>query len=95
MSTAATAPRWTLGDRLKKARRTAGISAKQMAETLNVSERQVRNYESAVDNIRLDVLSAYEEATGVSILWLIRGQFEGLESDVTAGYPHTLECLAA
>lgn len=72
---------WTLGDRLAKARRMAGISSEEMAERLIRTRSTVSNYEHDRTRPTLAVLRAWSEATGAPLDWL-RG--------VTVGYPGEL-----
>jgi transcriptional regulator with XRE-family HTH domain len=63
-------PAWTLGDRLRKARRTAGLSVDVMAHELGVTDRTVQNYESDRTPPKRSALLAYAQLTGVPLWWL-------------------------
>ena len=61
---------WTLGDRLRKARRFAGLTAVDMAEHLRLSANTISNWEN--DNTvptRAAVL-VWAARTGVPVAWL-------------------------
>jgi transcriptional regulator with XRE-family HTH domain len=68
-------PEWTIGDRCRKARRAAGIEARELAVTLGVSPNTISNYE----NDRFDpkkarrTLISWALATGVPLAWLETG----------------------
>lgn len=63
-------PTWTLGDRLRKARITAGISVGEMAAHLGVSPDTVTNYERENTTPRRAVLMAYAEKCNVPLGWI-------------------------
>jgi transcriptional regulator with XRE-family HTH domain len=65
-----TAPQWTVGDRLRKARTWAGITVEAMAADIGRSDRTIRNYETDTTTVPLLVLRQYATVTGVSIDWL-------------------------
>lgn len=66
----ANVPRWTLGDRLRKARTWAGIERADMADDIGVTDRTISNYE--LDSTRPPklVIKQYALRTGVPIEWL-------------------------
>ena len=61
---------WTTGDRLAKARTTAGISVEQMAKELGVSRFTIRNYEHDRTEAKKSVLRVWAEVTDVPLSWL-------------------------
>lgn len=73
MATTTETPRWTLGDRLGKARDHAGISKAEMAERLGVSERTIRNYENESVHVTRLIALAYAAETDVPVDWLMGG----------------------
>lgn len=67
-------PAFTLGDRLHKARTTAGLSQSELADVMGVSTRTVSRYEGDdLDRPRRIVLRAWALACGVSYDWLVTG----------------------
>ena len=64
---------WTLGDRLAKARRTAGVGREEMADYLGVSAQAISNYENDRRIPKLGVLRLWALQTGVSLDWLRYG----------------------
>jgi transcriptional regulator with XRE-family HTH domain len=85
---AGTVPTWTVGDRLRKARETAGMDQTQLADRIGVSRRTVSTYEAGSDITRKRiVLNAWAMATGVSAEWIIGtdGPFEGARSSSRRG----------
>lgn len=71
-----TPPTWTLGDRLRKARRVADLDAQSLAATLGVSRNTISNYEN--DHVVPDrrTLIAWAFATGISLGWIEHGEME-------------------
>lgn len=63
-------PEWTLGERLTKARKSAGLDPTDMAERLGVSDRTIRNWEQGVHRPKLGTIRAYAQVTGVALWWL-------------------------
>lgn len=63
-------PQWTLGDRLRKARETAGVTVEEMAADIGRSDRTVRNYESDATTAPLLVIRQYGFRCQVSFEWL-------------------------
>lgn len=66
-------PTWTLGDRMAKARKTAGIGSTEMGERLGVTRTSVGNWESGRHVPSPIVLRVWAEETGVPLWWL-RGE---------------------
>lgn len=69
-----TALAWTLGDRLGKAMRVAGISAAEMAEYLDVHRNTVSAYINDRQPPKRSVLRLWALRTGVSLDWLETGE---------------------
>lgn len=67
-------PEFTMRDRLRKARETAGMDQTQFAKAIGVSRATVSNYESSDRKPREIVLRAWALATGVPVEWLKFGQ---------------------
>ena len=68
-----TTPTITLGMRLSVARKSAGISAKDIARTLDVTPETISRYENDRTPVTVAVLYAYQDICGVPIEWL-RGE---------------------
>lgn len=72
------APEWTLGDRLRKVRRSRRLSQVEFARLLNESEKSIANWESDLSRPRdVVALAKKVQATyGVPADWLLGvGQF--------------------
>ena len=63
-------PEWTRGERLRKARVTAGITVEAMARCLDCTERTVRNYEFGATRARTPTLALWATLTDVPMWWL-------------------------
>lgn len=85
-------PAWTFGDRLRKARRDAGLSQVEMAYRLDTTDKSIANWEAGASKPRDIVGTArlVEEATGVSAEWLLFGARNNGTVREPAGYraPH-------
>ncbi|HXJ24620.1 MAG TPA: helix-turn-helix transcriptional regulator [Streptosporangiaceae bacterium] len=66
----ATVPQWTLGDRMRKARETAGLKQTDMAEDLGIGRSSIINYESDKAQPPRSVLIAWALRCGVDYEWL-------------------------
>lgn len=77
---------WTLGDRLAKARRVAGVSRDEMAEYLGFSPQAVSNYEADRRVPKLGVIRLWAMRTGVELEWLRYGDTMP-RPEVVAGRP--------
>lgn len=67
-------PRFTMGDRLRKAREMTGLDQTAFAAELGVSRQTVSNYELDNTKPRRLALRAWSLRTGVPIEWLEAGQ---------------------
>lgn len=67
-------PQWTLGDRMAKARRSAGIGSQNMADYLDMTRQTITNYETDRTRPPRSVLIAWALSTGVPFEWLDTGQ---------------------
>lgn len=61
---------WTVGDRLTKARTTAGISVEAMASELGVSRTTISNYEHGRTHPSRSVLRVWAEVCDAPLEWL-------------------------
>lgn len=66
----ATIPRETMGSRMKRSREAVGISPKQMASVLDVSQSMISRWESGKADVRRMVLLSYALICNVPIAWL-------------------------
>lgn len=70
LSVAGVVPVWTLSDKLRKARETAGLSQTVLAEVTGMSRRTISAYETGDGRPRRPQLIAWAMATGVPLSWL-------------------------
>jgi transcriptional regulator with XRE-family HTH domain len=71
MSEAYTVPQWTLGDRLRKARESAGIGVAEMALRIGVSRNTITNYEHDHRAPSVNALREWAQITGTPPSWLL------------------------
>lgn len=65
---------WTPGDRLRKSRDHARLSAAAMAMRIGVSRNTITNYETGkTATIPVEIFNAYSDVTGHHFDWLARG----------------------
>lgn len=67
-------PEWTLADRLRKARESAGLNQTRLGEVTGISRRSISSYESGEAAPRRPQLIAWAMATGVPLVWLENGE---------------------
>jgi transcriptional regulator with XRE-family HTH domain len=68
-------PSMTTGDRLRRARKAAGISSAQMAKLLSVDPNTISNYENdKTTRYPGTRMRAWAEITGVPVEWLLEGR---------------------
>lgn len=67
-------PQWSLGDRLRKARESAGLNQAELAERLGVARMTVSRSESGSTEPMRVVVRAWALATGVPLMWLETGE---------------------
>lgn len=72
---AARIPEWTLGERMQKARQTAGLSRDYMARLVNKKVKTIIAWETGARNVgnALAVLEVWAQVTSVSYAWLLTG----------------------
>lgn len=78
-------PTWTQGERLRKARETAGYEQGEFAELIGVSRGTVSNYERDNGTAKKIVLRAWSMATGVPLAWLETGEAPRPDGDPDGG----------
>jgi transcriptional regulator with XRE-family HTH domain len=79
INTAATSgavPEWTLGDRLRKARRRVEHKQEEIAGLLRISTRSIANYEGDITTPSYLVVKEWAQVTGVDLDWLLTGEPE-------------------
>jgi DNA-binding XRE family transcriptional regulator len=64
---------FTLGDRLRKARRQSGVTSQDMAELLGASRTTVSNYENGRSEPTATTVAQWADITGADLVWLIVG----------------------
>ncbi|MGN7134599.1 MULTISPECIES: helix-turn-helix domain-containing protein [Rhodococcoides] len=75
-------PRFTVHDRLKKAREAAGLDQRELAERMGVSRGTISNYEAdSGKSLRKIVINAWALATGVPVEWIESGDDGGPRPD--------------
>jgi transcriptional regulator with XRE-family HTH domain len=63
-------PQWTLGDRMRKARESAGLKQTEMAEEIGIGRSSIINYESDKATPPRPVLVAWALRCSVPYEWL-------------------------
>lgn len=71
----------SMGDRIREARKRAGLSQVDLAEKVGVTQPAVANWESGVHDPRRLMLAKIAEALNVSLDWLGSGARSVLEAD--------------
>ncbi|MEM9579643.1 MAG: helix-turn-helix transcriptional regulator [Pseudomonadota bacterium] len=70
----------TFGDRLGAAREQTGMTQAQLARRLGIKPSTLRAWEQDISEPRANRLSMIAGILGVSIVWLLSGEGEGLEA---------------
>ena len=71
----------SIGDRIKTARKTAGLSQTDLAARVGVSQPAIANWESGVHDPRRLMIAKIAEALRVSTDWLAGGARSSVEAD--------------
>lgn len=71
----------TIGERIRLARKRAGLNQAALAERLGVTQPAVANWESGVHDPRRVVLAKLADALGTSLDWLSEGARSSAERD--------------
>ncbi|MEQ9693420.1 helix-turn-helix transcriptional regulator [Shimia sp. SDUM112013] len=71
----------TFGDRLAAARQKAGMTKRQFAKRLGVKLSTVRSWEDDFSEPRANKLQMMAGLLNVSVVWLLMGEGEGLNTD--------------
>lgn len=86
----------TLGDRINGAREAAGLSQTELARRLGVRLATIRAWEDDQADPRANKLQMLAGLLGVSIMWLLTGKGDGLDSPAqNAPLPDDLLALLA
>lgn len=72
-SSGASVPRWTVGDRLRKARELTGLKQEEFGAEIGISRRSISSYEGGDKAPRRPVLLAWSMKTGVDMDWIVVG----------------------
>ena len=68
-------PAWTIGDRLRKARETTGLTTGAFAEQVGVTQKTISDAENDKRGVpRRILLNAYAMRTRVPVEWLLYGE---------------------
>lgn len=70
----------TFGDRVTGAREAAGLTQPELAKRLGVKVKTIRAWENDQSEPRANKLGTLSGILGVSMMWLLAGQGEGLDS---------------
>lgn len=70
----------TFGDRLAAARENAQMTRTQLAKRLGVKAKTIEGWENDTSEPRANRLSMLAGLLGVSIMWLINGEGEGIDN---------------
>jgi DNA-binding XRE family transcriptional regulator len=81
-------PRWTVPDKIRKAREHAGLSQQELADRLSVTRTSVVNWERGHTRPLRLILRLLAAETGVDEQWLSQeGPLISLHTDIPAGIP--------
>lgn len=83
----------TFGDRLAAARENAGMTQAQLARRLGVKPSTLRGWEQDISEPRANRLSMMAGLMGVSIMWLLNGEGDGLDASDNAGMDEDTEAV--
>lgn len=75
----------TFGDRVAAAREQSKLSQKELARRLGVRTSTIRNWEDDLSEPRANRLSIMAGILNVSMMWLINGEGEGMDSPPDTG----------
>ena len=67
-------PEWTIADRARKARETAGMNQGELAQAMGVARSTVQRIEQGVAEPTRTRVIAWSFATGVDLNWLEKGE---------------------
>ena len=87
-------PTWTLGDRLRKARALTGLTTREFAARIGVSQPTVTNAENDRSRVRKITINAWSLATGVPVEWLETGHAPNETDPDDGGFSSTPRYVA-
>lgn len=64
----------TISDRIRQARKSAGLTIHKLADQLEVTPSAVAQYESGRSGLRIETAMKMADALGVSLQWLVSGE---------------------
>lgn len=67
-------PYWSIGDRMRKARESAGLSQTELSEAAGISRKTISRIEAEGMEPKRAYLIAWSFATGVALEWLETGE---------------------
>ncbi|SFC12230.1 helix-turn-helix domain-containing protein [Tropicimonas isoalkanivorans] len=88
------AERATFGDRVAGAREALGMSQDDLAKRLGVKLKTVRGWENDMNEPRANKLQMLSGILGVSLMWLLNGEGDGLDGPVEDEAPLVPEIRA-
>lgn len=74
----------TFGDRVAGAREAVGLSQTELARKLGVKVKTVRGWEDDLSEPRANKLQMLSGVLGVSLMWLLNGEGEGVDAPEVA-----------
>ena len=80
-------PRWTTGDRLRKAREAAGLERTELAVRLGIHRNSIRNYEIGRSGPNRWLVKAWAEETDVPLWWLLDDEVTDDGGGVASPFP--------
>lgn len=86
----------TFGDRVAGAREALGIGQPELAKRLGVKVKTVRNWENDLSEPRANKLQMLSGVLGVSLMWLLNGEGDGIDppqEEASRGLPEELTAL--
>ena len=78
----------TFGDRVAGARDAIGLSQAELARRLGVKVKTVRAWENDLTEPRANKLQMLSGVLGVSLMWLLNGEGDGIEAPVEEATPN-------
>lgn len=75
----------TFGDRVAAARENAGMTQATLSKRLGIKQSTLRGWENDLSEPRANRLSTLAGVLGVSMMWLINGEGEGLDAPDDTG----------
>ena len=81
-------PEWTVADRARKARETAGMNQGELADAMGVARSTVQRIEQGVAEPSRTRAIAWSFATGVDLNWLLTGETPAGEPGGGEGVRH-------